>query len=81
MKISNLKSIDEASEKDLLKYILSTQLQILRKIDFLEHELNGTEIVSPAETAKEMLQKIDPFLDRINNYLCLEDIDKGVLKL
>lgn len=35
----------------------------------------------PAETAKEMLQKIDPFLDRINNYLCLEDIDKGVLKL
>ena len=81
MKVLNLKSIDEASEKDLLKYILSTQLQILRRIDYLELKLQGTENVSRFDgTVKEMVQDIDPLLDRINEYLSMGDEEKGLLK-
>ena len=36
MKIGNLKSIENASEKDMLRYIFSSQLVILRRLDFLE---------------------------------------------
>jgi hypothetical protein len=72
MKIEELKSIDDASEKDLLKYIFATQLQILRRLDFLESKLDKDEdksIKTHADTTREMIDKIDTFTDRINEYL------------
>jgi ferritin-like metal-binding protein YciE len=75
MKIEKLKSIDDASEKDLLKYIFATQLQILRRLDFLESKLDEKEdkkIRSHAETTKDMIDKIDSFTERINDYLSEE---------
>ena len=77
MKIKDIKSLEQATDRDLLTYILATQLQILRRLDFLEKE---KEQPTHSDTTKEMVSKIDPFIDRINEYLNLDDESKGILR-
>lgn len=77
MELENLKSLDQASERDLLTYIFATQLQILRRLDFLENE---KERPSHFETTKDMVSKVDPFIERINEYLGADDEVKGMLR-
>jgi hypothetical protein len=58
MKLRNLKSINEASERDMLNYIIASQLTILRRIDLLEDKLfdnksdNDNQSKSYLETTK-----------------------------
>ena len=70
MKIKDIKSIDQATEKDLLIYILSTQLQILRRLDLIDEERKNS---SHFDSTKEFVSKIDSFHDRINEYLASDD--------
>ena len=77
MEIKDLKSLDQASDRDLLTYIFATQLQILRRLDFLEKE---KEHPSHFDTTKEMVSKVDSFTKRINEYLSSDDETKGVLR-
>ncbi|MCC4212955.1 hypothetical protein [Leeuwenhoekiella parthenopeia] len=81
MKLRKLKSIKEASDRDMLEYIFASQLHILRRLDFLENKLTKSEIRSHFQATKEMINKVDSSLDRINDYLELEDLEKGELNL
>ena len=81
MKFRKLKSITEASDRDMLNHIFASQLQILRRIDFLENKLTESEIRPHSETTKEMVNKVDSSFDRINDYLQMDDLEKGELNL
>lgn len=81
MKIDDLKTMDEASDRDMLNFIFATQLQIMRRLDFLESKLTNEEAPTHEDTTKDMLTKVDSFIDRINDHLSLSDMDKGRLKL
>ena len=77
MELENLKSLEQASDRDLLTYIFATQLQILRRLDFLENE---KERPSHFDTTKDMVSKVDSFTKRINEYLGADDEVKGMLR-
>ncbi len=85
--LENYKSLNEASEKEMLQYILASQLTILRRLDFLDSEikelkgLKDVEITSHADTTKNMMDNIPPFIERINEFLALSDADKFILRL
>lgn len=81
MKLKKLKSLKEASDRDVLNYIFASQLQILRKIDFLEYTLEKNKMKNHFSTTKEMINNVDSSLDRINEYLELDDHEKGQLNL
>jgi len=76
-KIDDIKSLEEATEKEMLTYILATQLQILRRLDFLDNERKK---ISHFDATKEMITKVDSFTSRINEYLSADDEAKGRLK-
>lgn len=81
MILRKLKSIKEASDRDMLEYIFASQLHILRRLDFLENKLTKSEIQSHFQATKEMVNKVDSSLDRINDYLELDNLEKGELNL
>lgn len=86
MKLRRLNSIDEASERDMLNYILASQLTILRRIDYLEDKLLSnksakSQINSYLETTKQMVNKNDTSLNKINEYLEIDDLNKGELNI
>lgn len=59
------KNLDEISEKEMLKFIFATQMQILRKIEML----NTIEISDPNENIVENIRKISSTIERINEEL------------
>jgi len=59
------KNLDEISEKEMLKFIFATQMQILRKIEML----NTIEISDPNENIDENIRKISSTIERINEEL------------
>jgi hypothetical protein len=87
MKLRNLKSINEASERDMLNYIIASQLTILRRIDLLEDKLfdnksdNDNQSKSYLETTKLMIKKNDTSFNKINEYLKMDALDKGEFKI
>lgn len=81
MKFRKLKTIKEASDRDMLNYILASHLCILRRLDFLENKLTESKINSHSKTTKEMVNKIDSAFDRINDYLKKSDLEKGELNI
>ncbi len=79
MKLRKLKSTSEASDRDMLNYIFASQLQIIRKLDFLENQITDGEIRTHTLATKEMVNKVDSSLDRINEFLQMDDFEKGEL--
>lgn len=79
MKFNKLKTINKASERDMLNHILATQKLIFRKLDFLESKITDEDVKPYNEATKEFVNGIDSSLDRINDFLKLSDSDKGQL--
>ena len=78
--LEDYKSLSEADQTELLQYILSTQLLILRRLDFLEGHITKKEESSHWETTKDMIEKIPSNIERINEYLSAPDDVKGKLR-
>ena len=82
MRIEDFKSLDQATEKDLLLFIIASQLKIIRRLDLLESQLVKDSGLRPhQEATKDMIQSIPHFLERINEYLSLSDEEKMILRL
>jgi hypothetical protein len=79
MELENLKSLDQASDRDILTYIFSTQLLILRRLDFLEKETEEKERPLHFNTTKEMISSVDSNIQNINEYLSADIETKGEL--
>jgi hypothetical protein len=70
MSLRDYKSLEEVPEKELLLYVLSSNLQILRQLDFLENHIKNKENVAPpSEIADDMIYKLPTFLDLLNEAL------------
>lgn len=67
MSIEKYKNIKEISDRELLEYLFSTQLQIIRRLDDIENTLLERKINQIPEVATEMVDKIPAFIDRIND--------------
>jgi uncharacterized FlaG/YvyC family protein len=80
MKVNDVKSLDKLSDKQILQYILATQLQIIRKLDFLESKISNKSVSPHSEATKEMVSKLDSSVERINKYLSMSDEEKGNLR-
>ncbi|MEZ4793466.1 MAG: hypothetical protein R2783_08420 [Gelidibacter sp.] len=87
MKLNKIKSIDELHEKDLLQLLLSNQLNILRRIDFLEDliktksGIKNSTVQTYDQAVSDMISNLSSGLERINEHLAQDDMDKGELKL
>ncbi|MAN26726.1 MULTISPECIES: hypothetical protein [Mesonia] len=82
MKARNLKSLEDATDRDLLKYVLASNRQILRRLECLESSFEKDKKRPPHyETTKRMIDGLDSSYDRINDYLKMDDIEKGILKM
>lgn len=78
--LDDYQSLSEVDQAELLQYILSTQLLILRRLDFLESKITKQEEPSHWDTTKEMINKASANIERINEYLSAPDDVKGQLK-
>ena len=86
MKLNKIKNIDEINKKDLLKLILSNQLNILRRLDFIEDTIKTTSGIKKSnipdydQTVSDMVSNLSSGIERINEYLASSDYDKGELR-
>lgn len=76
VKLKSYKNLDEPSEKELLQYVMATQLIILRRLDFVKEQID--KLLSPGlkkepedtqtheKTVKDMLLKIPTSIERID---------------
>ena len=69
MELRKLKSIDEASDRDMLNFIYATQLHILRRLDRMEQLPEDSLKPSRNVTIKNMVDTTDDYIKRINDYL------------
>jgi|GEM_PF-4677817 len=74
MKIAEQKSLDEITEKDMLKFIYANQIQIMRQISNIQSHLNlkdlkEVEISNCSDDVNMFVNKTDYFLNNVNNYL------------
>lgn len=86
MNLDKIKSIDELNEKDLLKLILSNQLNILRRLDFIEDTIKTTSGIKKStipdydQTVSDMISNLPNGIYSINEYLSSSDFDKGEIR-
>lgn len=76
MKLDDYKSLDEIPEKEMLKFILANQIQILRELNLSNSEPSDFE-----DNVRQSLMNTTKFISGINSYLSKDDIGKGKLKL
>lgn len=71
MDLNKIKSLDKASEKQLLQMVLSGQLQLLRRMEIIENLLRDKDYVNQSvqKLAGEMVEKFDTFKDAIDENL------------
>ena len=73
MKFTDYNSLDEIPEKEFMKLIFSNQLQIIRKLSFIEHELrkqtSDSEVQEYDSLLNQFVQKTDTSLKNIEKYL------------
>lgn len=62
MDLEKLKSIDDASDRELLLIILSTQLQIARRLEFIEARVSNYEPQGVERLAEDITNKLQSFL-------------------
>lgn len=66
MKLSRIASIDKATDRELLLIILSTQVQIARRIEFLESKVTKNDFGSVPVMCDDISNKLDTFVDRLD---------------
>lgn len=66
MSLSNIKSVDKATDRELLLMILSSQIQIARRIELLESKVTKKEFVSVPKMCDDIADKLDTFIDRFD---------------
>jgi hypothetical protein len=57
------------SEKDLILFVIATQVTILRRLDYLESKIENKEVTTHEDTIKEIVSKIESNQKRINEKL------------
>ena len=86
MKLDDYKSLDEIPEKEMLKFLFSNQIQIMRQISLLQWHIDRKDnpeiqLTHYAEDISMFLKKTDTFLERVGEHLVKDDLEKGQLKL
>ena len=66
MNLSKITSIDKATDRELLLIILSTQVLIARRIEFLESKVTKDKFGSVPEMCDDITNKLDTFIDRLS---------------
>ena len=64
--LSKIESIDKASDKDLLLMILSTQVQIARRLEFLESHIKSENFGSVDQLSDDIANKLNTFASHLN---------------
>lgn len=78
------KSLDEFSEKDLLKLVLSNQIVIIRRMERLFEKMEGVtprDLGNYSDTFGGLVRSSLDVLRLSNEFLRLPDEEKGSLKL
>lgn len=66
MGLSKIKSLSSATDREILLMILSTQVQIARRIEFLEAKIKDQEFGSVPSLCDDIVQKFDTFNERLD---------------
>lgn len=69
MRMDSFKNLDEMSEKELLKLIVSNQMYLLYRINKIETKLKNEKSNSSDVVIKDGLDKVMSFSDQINKFL------------
>lgn len=69
MRLDAFKSLDEMSEKDLLKIVIANQLNIIYRIERLEKEIKPKDAVNFELTIKDTIGKIESYESKISKYI------------
>lgn len=70
MDFTEIKSINELSEKDLLKAVFINQMQIVNRISKLEKSIDKSIIGDSSDVSiKKTIQNIESFEKQINSFL------------
>ena len=67
MKLSEITSVDKATDRELLLIILSTQIQLARRIEFVYNKVAEKELESVDSLSDDIAAKLETFLSQINN--------------
>jgi hypothetical protein len=63
--LSRIESIDKASDRDLLLMILSTQVQIARRLEFLESHMKSEKFGSVDELSDDIANNLNTFASHL----------------
>lgn len=66
MSLRDIQSIDKATDRELLLMILSTQVQLARRIEFLEAKVKNEKFDSVPSLCDDIVQKFDTFNERLD---------------
>lgn len=67
MQLSKIASVDKATDRELLLMILSTQIQLARRIEFVYNKVAEKELESVDSLSDDIAGKLETFLSQINN--------------
>lgn len=66
MNLSDIESIEQATDKQILLIILSIQLQIVRRIETLQSKLEDKDIDDVPSLCSDLVNKFDGFNNNLN---------------
>jgi hypothetical protein len=69
MNLSKIESLEKSNDRELLLMILSTQLQIARRIEILESKITNTDHGDVSQLCKDIVTKFDTFNERLNEQI------------
>ena len=67
MQLSKIASVDKATDRELLLMILSTQIPLARRIEFVYNKVAEKELESVDSLSDDIAGKLETFLSQINN--------------
>ncbi len=66
MDLSKITSLSDATQHELLLIILSTQVQVLRRIQLLESKITKNDYGSVPELCEDITNKLDTFIKHLD---------------
>ena len=66
MKLSDVKSIEKATDRELLLMVLSMQVQIARRLEFIEAKVGGQKFEGVEDLTNDLVDKLDTFISHLN---------------
>lgn len=66
MDLEKVKSLDNATDRELLLMILSTQVQLCRRVEFLYSKVTSQEYGSVDSLCDDIANKFDTFAKRLD---------------